>query len=179
MGGMPVRLIDTAGLREAENEAEQIGVRRAKEEMEQADVVLLVLDGSSPIAREDEALLMQTKRMRRCIVANKTDLGRKIFLREPYLPVSARTGEGLAELREQILDMTAPVRPEETVITNERHLFALERARESVEAAILQEELELKATDIRACLLSLGEITGSSVDDLVIERIFSNFCVGK
>ena len=177
--GVPVRLIDTAGIREAADQAERIGVDRALMEMRRADVLLVLVDGSVPLTAEDTALLLQTEgEVRRILVQNKSDLPQVAVL-EGALPVSAKTGLGLDALRREVLRLAAPRDADADCITNERHLNALERALGALEHAAEAAELDCVATDIRGALHALGEITGTDVDAAVIDRIFARFCVGK
>jgi len=150
-------------------------------EMERADVLLVLLDGSMALTAEDEDLLRRTENLsaQRILVENKCDLPRAID-RTDTLRVSAKTEEGLDTLKRAILELAAPHESDSTCITNERHLHALESAAISLEHAVLAgDELECAATDIRAALQSLGSITGTDVDATVIDRIFERFCVGK
>ena len=176
IGGVPVRLIDTAGVREASDEAERIGVDRAKRALETADVVLLVLDGSEELTPEDEALFKETEGKTRVVIANKCDLGKRI---SDALPLSCKTGEGLTELKRQIETIAKPAAQSTAAITNERHLSALEHALEAVRHAEGQTEPDCIATDLSEALHALGSITGTDVDAEVIDRIFAHFCVGK
>ena len=179
--GVPVRLFDTAGIREAQDEAERIGVSRAREALARADVLLVVLDGAAPLAAEDAALLAETAGRPRILVRNKCDLpAADMELPEAALPVSARTGAGLDALRTAILALAAPQQDAgDPCVTNERHLRALDCALASIRAAQAAAELDCAATDLRAALRHLGAITGTDVDERVIDRIFANFCVGK
>ncbi|MBQ6234350.1 MAG: tRNA uridine-5-carboxymethylaminomethyl(34) synthesis GTPase MnmE [Clostridia bacterium] len=176
IGGVPVRLIDTAGLRDASDEAERIGVDRAKRALETADVVLLVLDGSEDMTPEDEALLRETAGKTRIVIANKCDLGTRI---QNALPISCKTGDGIGNLRERIAAIAAPALQSTEAITNERHLNALEQARDAITHAEEQTEPDCIATDLNEALHRLGSITGTDVDAEVIDRIFAHFCVGK
>lgn len=179
MHGVPVRLIDTAGIREAFDEAERIGVERARGAIGGADVVCVVLDASVPAAKEDEALLEETKRSVRLIVRNKSDLPAVLPEDIEGIRVSAKTGDGLGGLTAAILALAAPERTDGTYITNERHIRALERALEALEDAARARELDCAATDVKDALHFLGSITGTDVDARVIDRIFERFCVGK
>lgn len=176
IAGVPVRLIDTAGVREASDEAERIGVDRAKQALESADVVLLVLDGSMDKTAEDEALLSETAGKPRIVVANKRDLGTRI---DGALSISCKTGEGLEDLKARIAALAEPSLQSTAAITNERHIDALVRAREAMTHAETQTDPDCIATDLSDALHRLGTITGTDVDAEVIDRIFSNFCVGK
>lgn len=179
MDGVPVRLIDTAGIREAEGEAERIGVDRARAALNGADVVCLVLDGSTQISAQDETLLRETEHRARLVVLNKSDLPQRCGYAGGFIRVSAKTGEGLDALRRAILSLAAPERADSSVITNERHIRALEHALCSLQEAQGADELDCAATDVKNALHHLGSITGTDVDAAVIDRIFSRFCVGK
>ena len=176
IGGIPVRLIDTAGVRETSDEAERIGVDRAKQAMESADVILLVLDGSAPKTPEDEALLSETEGRMRIVLANKCDLGTCFG---DALPVSCRTGQGIDALKDRIAELAKPSLQSTAAITNERHIRALEAAYDSVLHAKTQTEPDCIATDLSEALHCLGTITGEDVDAEVVDRIFRHFCVGK
>ncbi len=191
MEGVSIRLLDTAGLREAADRAEKIGVDRALAAAEEADLILLAVDGSVPIG-EGERALLQEKRQASCIcVLCKSDLGPGMgapgeearALAEacglPALAVSAVTGEGLDALRKAIAEAVAPGGMESALITNTRHVQALEEALAALESAQVAPEGDCQATDLRAALTALGAITGEEVDEAVVERIFSRFCVGK
>lgn len=179
MDGVPVRLIDTAGIREAQGEAERIGVARARSALNSADVACLVLDGSAPLNEQDSSLLSETENSARIIVLNKSDLPQRCDFAGESIRVSAKTGEGLDELRRAILMLAVPERADSATITNERHTRALERALSSLEDAAAAEELDCAATDVKDALHHLGSITGTDVDAAVIDRIFERFCVGK
>lgn len=177
--GVPVRLIDTAGIREATDRAEQIGVDRALDEMRRADVQLVLLDGSAPLTAGDETLIETTENgIPRILVVNKCDLPRQTDY-AGAISISAKTGQGLEELKREVLRLAAPQDADCNAITNERHLHALEQACAALCSAEQAEELDCKATDIRAALQALGSITGTDVDATVIDRIFERFCVGK
>ncbi len=176
IGGVPIRLIDTAGVREASDEAERIGVDRAKKALETADAVLLVLNGSEPETAEDKALLKMTEGKTRIVIANKCDLGTCI---PNALPLSCKTGEGLDALLRRIAAIAEPASQSTSAITNERHLAALSLALEAVVHAKSRTEPDCVATDLSEALHQLGTITGTDVDAEVTDRIFKNFCVGK
>jgi tRNA modification GTPase len=179
MDGVPVRLIDTAGIREASDEAERIGVDRAREVLSRADVVCLVLDASVPLAEQDKILLLETQGSTRIVLLNKSDLPQKCEYEGESIRVSAKTGEGLRELQNAILALAAPERADGATITNERHIRALELALVALRDAATADELDCAATDVKNALHHLGSITGTDVDASVIDRIFERFCVGK
>ena len=174
--GVPVRLVDTAGLRDTQDEAERIGVDRARQSMQTADAVLIVLDGSVSETEEDRALLRETEGRKRLVLANKSDLGTRV---NADLAVSCKTGEGIAALKTRIAALAELPKQSTQCITNERHLCALERARNAVAHAMTETEPDCIATDLMDALHALGTVTGTDVDAEVIDRIFANFCVGK
>ena len=193
LNGIPVTLIDTAGVREAGDEIEQEGVRRATDASRDADLVMLVLDVSRPLQPEDAALLERTTRQRRVVVMNKCDLPRawdpaSVGESDPWCAVSSLTGQGTATLLE-LVARTAGASLETTDtprLTNERHVQLLRRCavalqRGADEVARLgpgaPEELVLfELSDARA---SLDEIAGTRTPEDVLERIFARFCIGK
>ena len=176
LGGVPVRLIDTAGLRDASDEAERIGVERAKNAMDAADVLLIVLDGSVPETEKELSLLADTADRKRIVVANKRDLGTVV---DADLCVSSRTGEGIDALKARIAACAELSNRSTASITNERHIRALELALDALDHARMQDEPDCIATDVQEALHQLGTITGTDVDAEVVERIFAHFCVGK
>ena len=177
--GVPVRLIDTAGIHDTEDLVETIGINRAIEQLERADVILTVFDSSRDLDEDDIRLIEKAEQARAfIIVSNKSDL-KEISKRDDAVRVSAMTGEGIQELKKRILDMTSPGDADNVCITNERHLHALERALDALRHGKKEKELDCIATDIREALHELGSITGSDVDADVIDRIFERFCVGK
>jgi tRNA modification GTPase len=186
LDGMPVLLVDTAGQREATESLEAEGVRRSREREAEADLVLRVVDlaANGATADGDKRTIGSVE----LVVGNKQDLidtndrvNDRVDLR-----VSARTGEGLAELRTEIgrlLWEGAGPEPEDGVLPNERHVEALRRARASLDLARRSWEdgatEELIAGDVRDAAEALGEITGKTVGEEVLDRIFRKFCIGK
>jgi len=188
LGGVPLRLIDTAGLRAAEGSVEIEGVRRAHRAREEADLVLLVLDGSRELdPREVEALesaATHGEPDRTVVVSNKCDLPQAQPVRPETIRVSAKTGEGIDTLREQLRTRLLGRGPlEDPILTDARHAEAIRRAatalahaRKSI-AEGMTEEVVLE--DLREVLCHLGEITGEFTTDDLYDRIFSTFCIGK
>ena len=188
IAGIPVRLVDTAGLRESADPIEGEGVRRAHAARAESDLVLLVLDGSRPLeAGELEALAPcgeGAERERTIVVSNKADLPCVAALDGAVLAVSARTGAGLDELRRVLRERLLGSGPlEDPIVTDARHArcleaasLALERAASGVRAG-LSEELVL--VDLGDALRGLGEITGEFTTEDLYDRIFSTFCIGK
>ncbi|MBQ9323139.1 MAG: tRNA uridine-5-carboxymethylaminomethyl(34) synthesis GTPase MnmE, partial [Clostridia bacterium] len=140
------------------------------------DVAVLLLDGTQTLTEEDQRLLAITAGKNRLVLRSKGDL---LQTRDDFgeLSVSAKTGEGLDELKRRIVALSGA--REGAAITNERHIKALENAREALLHARTAHELTLVATDVREALHHLGAITGRDVDADLIDRIFSRFCVGK
>ncbi len=182
--GVPVRLVDTAGLRQAEDEAERIGVARARNAASGADVALLAFDAASGLTEEDAALLASTQARPRVAALCKTDLPAVLHEADlaPYgievVSVSSLTGEGLLALRRALIARLMP-EGESALITNERHTDALRRAHAALCAIDLLDGADCAAVLMRDALAALSEITGRDVAAEIIERIFLNFCVGK
>ena len=182
LGGIPVKYIDTAGIRDSGDRIESLGVERSLQAMTDADLALVVLDCSEPLNDEDRQLL---DRARGLVVANKCDLGRVALLPPGAVAVSALTGEGIDELRGRILDFIAPAEEEREAgfITSLRHerllkesLEALGQARQATLAGIPHEMLLL---DLYAALQPIDAITGATTADDILNRIFATFCIGK
>ncbi|MDO4565539.1 MAG: tRNA uridine-5-carboxymethylaminomethyl(34) synthesis GTPase MnmE [Clostridia bacterium] len=176
--GFPVRLFDTAGIRPSEDEAEAIGIARAKDAASTAELILVVLDGSRPLDAFDAEVMRLTEGRRRLVVQNKADVS-VAKLPHTDILVSAKTRDGIAELEERVLSLIRPTDSDATLITNERHICALEKALGCINAAKRAVELDCIATDLRSCLHHLGQITGTDVDARTLDKIFENFCVGK
>ena len=181
IGGIPVKLYDTAGIRDASERVESLGIERSYQAMADADLTLVVVDISQPLAPEDESLIARSQGQgRSLVVGNKCDLGSV----GEFLAVSALTGEGLARLREAILEAVAPgVEHETGFITSLRHerllresVEYLEKAREAAAASIPHEMLLL---DLYAALRPIDAITGATTADDILNQIFSTFCIGK
>ncbi|MEO6461456.1 MAG: tRNA uridine-5-carboxymethylaminomethyl(34) synthesis GTPase MnmE, partial [Candidatus Eisenbacteria bacterium] len=187
--GMPVRLLDTAGLREAIS-IEALGVERARRELATADLVLWVIDGSRPRSAEDRAADLLVAGQPHVIARSKADLpvaAAPTDLAGEAVAVSAVTGEGLPALRAALARALRDGRPSgaaaEALVTNGRHIDALRRAREAIAAARVGAAAdtpgELVAGDVRAALDALGEVTGEAAAPDLLERIFARFCIGK
>jgi len=190
IGGIPVKLVDTAGIRRALDEAESIGIRKSMEALADADLVLVVLDSSQPLADEDNELLSQVAGRPAIAVENKSDkLSCQLSVLSSQLPrvrTSATTGEGIPELRNEILRHVAGetgIEAETGFLTNLRHqervrdsLTALCAAKVAVENNVPHEMLLL---DLYNALRPLDEITGATTTDDILNLIFSTFCIGK
>jgi len=185
IGGIPVTLYDTAGIRAGTELVESLGIERSYQAMADADLTLVVIDLSQDRDGEDDALIARAASQgRHLVVGNKCDLGGTGI--PACVPVSALTGEGIARLREAILESIAPqgaLDPETGFITSLRHeellresAAWLEKARGAVEASIPHEMLLL---DLYAALGPIDAITGATTADDILNRIFSTFCIGK
>ncbi len=194
--GIPLRLIDTAGIRESADVVERLGVERAVKLWDEADLIIHVLDGSVPLTAEDFQILAQTKDKRRLIVINKSDLPRVWEISElpqddlgkaKIVEISLLEGE-LDPVVDAIVElvMQGVVREgtsSQGVITRARHKAALEQAKADLEHALQTLKsglpLDLISVGLQGALEHLGEITGETVRENVIDRIFAQFCIGK
>lgn len=190
LGGIPVKLVDTAGIRRALDEAESIGIRKSMEALADADVVLFVLDASEPLGDEDRELLMHVEGRTAIVVHNKADLdGSELSNFNSRLPVirtSAVTGLGIPELRSEILRHIAGdniPQAESGFLTNVRHQARVSDAMNGLQAAIEavgnQVPHEMLLLDLYSALRPLDEITGATTTDDILNLIFSTFCIGK
>lgn len=187
LGGIPIKLIDTAGIHETTEEVEKIGVERSVKSIDGADLVLVVLDGNKDLDHEDSHIIDKTKEQKRIIIANKSDINVVDSVRKlANVCISAKTGEGIDKLSSLIKDMYKLGEISSKcgeIITNVRHkkalincLDALKRALDALENNLPQ---DLAAMDINMAIESLGEITGETVSEDIVSAVFSNFCVGK
>ncbi len=188
LGGVLLRLTDTAGLRETDDEIERLGVIRSREAMQSAELVIAVLDGSGEYTAEDEAILREAEKAKHGIaVVSKSDLGRASALPETNLPIvelSSVTGEGLDELGRVIKRIfPMPDAPAGEILTNARQAEAVSRAlvslRASLDALNSGCTPDIVLTESEAAMSAIGELTGRTVREDVTNRIFERFCVGK
>ena len=190
--GVPVCLVDTAGIRETDDTVEKIGVSRARRYLDRADIILAVIDGSRPLTDEDKDILQSAADKNVIIVLNKTDLPSVMTSQDlstygfPICPISASTGDGLEELKDRLLQEVLKggfTDGPSALLTNPRHIElvrqsaeALERARQSLQDGM---PLDCAVIYIRRAWDTLGSITGDTVHDDIVEEIFSRFCLGK
>lgn len=188
IGGIPVKLVDTAGIRKALDEAESIGIRKSMEALADADMVLVVLDASQPIHREDDELLRQVEQRKAIVVANKSDLATDWVgpLSVPLIATSASTGMGIAELRGEILRQMSGetgATPEAGFLTNMRQASLVTESMRSLSAAAESARCEVPhemiLLDLYGALHQLDEITGATTADDILNLIFGSFCIGK
>ncbi|NMO94185.1 tRNA uridine-5-carboxymethylaminomethyl(34) synthesis GTPase MnmE [Paenibacillus lemnae] len=194
INNIPLKLLDTAGIRETMDVVEKIGVERSRHAVNEADLILLVLNSSEPL-HEDELALMEQIRGRQCIVIlNKMDLPhqldmdivRRYYPDELIVPMSVKAQEGIDSLEESISNLFFSGKIEGgdlTYVSNVRHIALLKKARKSlVEAYEAADELipiDMIQIDVRMAWEQLGEILGEAVGDSLIDQIFSQFCLGK
>ncbi len=185
--GIPIKFMDTAGIRAGQDLVESLGIERSYQAMTDADLTLVVIDLSAPIEAEDLALIERAKQQQRYVlVGNKADVARETNLEQRFTAVSALTGEGIAALRQAILEAISPegrLEQEAGFITSIRHerllreaSDALEQARRAIDLSIPHEMLLL---DLYASLRPIDAITGATTADDILNRIFSTFCIGK
>ena len=190
LDGVPVKIIDTAGIRETEDVVEKIGVERSREKLEEADLVLLVLDSSRELEDEDNQLIDYIKDKKSIIILNKMDLESKIDESvldefEDIIKISAREELGLDILKKTIKDLffSGEIDSESLIISNSRHKQALYRALENAENALVRvqnnEYLDLISIFVMSALRALNEITGNELEEDLVNKIFGDFCVGK
>jgi tRNA modification GTPase len=194
IGGILIRLIDTAGIRESQDVVEQIGVERTKGAINNSDLVILVLDASNELLKEDNEIidLIRTKKV--IAVLNKTDLGLvidekyliELFGAENVIEMSVKNRVGIDKLEERIKGLVLQGKlsiSKNNMVTSIRHKFLLDKALENIEKAILSIEdeipVDLISVDIREAWSSLGAITGDTVEEDIVNEIFSKFCIGK
>lgn len=198
VGGVALRLIDTAGIRTASDEVEKIGIERSKENIRTADLCLFVIDSSAPITDEDMQIAEALKDKRTILIINKTDKKSVISDIQPtevfgispeaVIYTSAPKGEdacGINSIEEAISDMftLGKISADEVYLANERQRDALLRAQASIKNATncLADSMpfDLLFIDLEDALSALGEVTGETVQEEIIDKVFENFCVGK
>lgn len=196
LDGIPFKLIDTAGLREVQDELEQMGVELALSAVEGADLALFMLDLSEPLSPEDRAIATKLGKKRTLLLLNKVDRGQGFtadeavqalgISPEDVLEISARFGEGLEDLKRKLVRLVwggRLERREDLFLLNIREKDLLQRVRDSLQVTLADARegatLDLLAVGLEEVLETLGELTGENLTDEVLDRIFSDFCVGK
>lgn len=188
--GIPLKLIDTAGIRETDDLVEQIGVERSKKALQEADLVLLVLNASEKLTEQDKALLALSQNSNRIILLNKTDLEQVIEkdqLPEEAIPISVLQNQNIDLIEDRInqlfFDHTGLIEQDATYLSNARHISLIEQAVQSLEAVneglALGMPVDLLQIDLTRTWEILGEITGDAAPDELITQLFSQFCLGK
>ncbi len=185
---IPISLIDTAGLRETFDTVESIGVERSKRTMADADLVIVILDGSQDLTDEDREILFQVSDLEYFVVINKTDISSDFKFQIPgseYIKTSAKTGEGLEELKKSMIEPFHPENVENSgfLVSDARHFDLLIRAKSEIENSIglLEQRMseEIVLIGLHNALRFLGQITGETTTEDMLSRIFSTFCIGK
>ncbi|MFU2203226.1 tRNA uridine-5-carboxymethylaminomethyl(34) synthesis GTPase MnmE [Streptococcus pluranimalium] len=188
--GVPLKLIDTAGIRETDDIVERIGVERSKKALNEADLVLLVLNASEPLTQQDQTLLTISANSNRIILLNKTDLDEKIErdqLPDDLIAISVLENQNIDKIEDRInqlfFENAGSIEKDATYLSNARHISLIEQAVESLKA--VNEGLEmgmpvdLLQIDMTRTWEILGEITGDAAPDELITQLFSQFCLGK
>lgn len=194
LGGIPLILIDTAGIHKTDDTVERIGVEKSLKSIEAADFVIVMIDGSSFFDDEDIEVMRATRDKKRIILINKTDLGQSKYIEavrnraagSTVIEISAKTGEGLSRIAEEVKKFFSLGEISVSggaVITNLRHKTALIKAKEALHNAADAIEngmpADIASIDINEAIGALGEITGETVSDDIVSAIFHEFCVGK
>lgn len=192
--GVPLKLVDTAGIRETEDIVERIGVQRSRQALAKADLILLVLNQSEPLLEEDRQLLQATDATKRIVLLNKTDLPSQLDRSAlaslvgdaPVFEVSVLENAGLDKLEQAIADLFfggQTTDKDASYVSNTRHIALLEHASQALSDVISGIEagmpVDLVQIDMTRCWDDLGEIVGDSVQDELITQLFSQFCLGK
>lgn len=188
--GIPVKIVDTAGIRETEDLVEKIGVERSKEKINEADLVVFMLDLSRRLDSDDKEILDYIKDKKYIVILNKSDLKREL---EEYnfddmknvVEISAKNGDGIDTLKKKIKELffKGEINSTDLMITNSRHKEALYKAKEkclaSLETLNSGVSIDLASIDIRGAWMNLGEVSGETLEEDIIDKIFSEFCLGK
>lgn len=188
LNGISLRLVDTAGIRDTEDIVENIGVEKSKKALNDAELVLFLVDGSKELSEEDKALYEEIKNKNHVVIKNKIDLDEKELdiNDENIVKISAKTGEGIAELEdkiEELFNLKNLESENELIITNIRHKDLINKAKNGLIKAnnTVKDGLpvDMISINIQEAIKDLCEILGESISDDVLNRIFEKFCVGK
>jgi tRNA modification GTPase len=196
LGGIVIRLVDTAGWRARTGRIEAIGKAKARHYADRADALLAVLDSSRPLTREDKDVLAAAADRRSITVLNKTDLEPKSEVKSqksksrticnpqspgavPSVRVSCRTGAGIPRLRSVLARLFTGHMPDADFIANQRHLDGLRRAARAVDNAARHNALDVRVQELGSALEALHELTGKVTSDEILDQVFSQFCIGK
>lgn len=194
IAGIPLKIIDTAGIRETDDFVEKIGVEKSKEVIDKADLIIMMLDGSSPLTKEDKIIIDLTKDKKIIVLVNKTDLDMKLDIEslktyvneKNIINISAKEKIGINLIEDSIKEMflKGSINMKDNIfVTNVRHKNALFNAKNSLNNAINTIDMMMPedciSIDLQDCYDYLGEVTGDSLDESIIDQIFSQFCLGK
>lgn len=183
INGVKVNIVDTAGIRETTDKVEKIGVQNAKKKLAGADLVLFVVDGSTPLDAEDEEIYRKVKKQKHLIVVNKADKKQAVSI-DSAIVISSKKGENLKALTDAIYEKTVKgeIYASNLVVTNARHVECLKRAQKSICHALAEidsQTLDLISIDLNEAYTAIGEITGDTSNEKILDSIFSKFCLGK
>ena len=190
INGVPLKLVDTAGIRETEDIVERIGVERSRKALKEADLVLLVLNASEPLTNQDRQLLEISQDSNRIILLNKVDLPQQIELDEipaDHIKISVLKNQNINQIEDRInalfFENAGLVEQDATYLSNARHISLIEKAVESLQAVneglAMGMPVDLLQVDLTRTWEILGEITGDAAPDELITQLFSQFCLGK
>ena len=182
--GVKINFLDTAGIRKTQDKVENIGIEKSLQTVKESDIVLLVLDGSKKFDEQDYEITQLVKDKKSIIILNKSDLN---IVEKPnfdYILVSAKENKNLEKIKEKIYSIALEGcnQNEKIVLTNLRHIEILNKAKLLIENILnknIQNSLDCLSLDIREIWEKLGEITGNTVSEVIIDKIFSKFCLGK
>ncbi|MED1560351.1 tRNA modification GTPase [Alkalihalobacillus alcalophilus ATCC 27647 = CGMCC 1.3604] len=192
--GVPLKLVDTAGIRETEDIVEKIGVERSRQVLKEAELILLVLNYGDELTKEDEALFEAVEMMNVIVIVNKTDQEKKIDLEKvkklndgrPLVTTALIEDKGVEELEQAIADLffSGSMEAEDvTYVSNSRHIALLEQAKSTIEDAVAAIDMgvpiDLVQIDVTRTWEILGEIIGDTIQDSLLDQLFSQFCLGK
>jgi tRNA modification GTPase len=187
LDGIILKLIDTAGIRSTQDIIEKIGINKSKKAIESADLILLVLNQAEKLNELDKTLLKLTENKQRILIGNKIDLGRQIDLEnENIINISAKTKEGIERLSQAVKKLFIDekiLNSDRALLSNVRHIGKFKEVRSALldakKAAKDQIPIDFVEIDLRKAWANLGEITGQSTSDDLLDNLFSNFCLGK
>ncbi|MDO5648971.1 MAG: tRNA uridine-5-carboxymethylaminomethyl(34) synthesis GTPase MnmE [Gallicola sp.] len=193
LGGFALKIVDTAGIRETEDVVESLGVNKSLEFIETADLVIALFDASRELDQEDKQILELLRNRKSIIVLNKSDLEKKwekealgLADTTPILELSVLKGEGIQDLEDKILSLFYEgevVQKSDVLVTNIRHRDLIEKGIESMERVLVDYNMGIPIdcleVDVKSTWEILGEITGETIEDDVLDKIFKEFCVGK
>lgn len=191
--GIPVKLVDTAGIRNTEDLVEKIGVEKSKEYIEKADLIVLILDSSRELEEEDKEIIEFIKDKKTIVIINKIDLENKLdlnyiegyFNKDLIVHTSINDERGIDLLKDKIVSLfnSGNISIKDVYITNIRHVDILVKAKNSLKEGFntlnMNLPLDMASVELREAYLKLGEITGEAYSDDILDKIFSDFCIGK
>lgn len=194
VGGYPIILVDTAGIRDTDDIIEKIGIEKSRNEIKNADILLFVVDGSSKLTEEDFEIANHIRDNKILVVINKEDLGikineydiNKLVKNDGIIVTSVKTIDGIKKIRERIENIFNDGIIKSNggnIVTNERHKIAIERAYNSLKQCIellkISESLEIAEIDVHDAFDALGEVIGETAGEEILDTVFSKFCLGK